>query len=59
MATLAQRGAIEVAARHIGRAFNDLHWATLAVDLPADQLNSRIDLAIAELDEAKRHLAAA
>lgn len=51
--------AIEGAAAHIGRAFNDLHWATLAVDLPADQLRSRIALAVAELNQATRRLTGA
>lgn len=50
---------IERAATHIGNALNDLHWATLAVDLPAARLRERVNLAVAELDEAKRQLAVA
>jgi len=51
--------AIERAAAHIGRAFNDLHFATLAVELPTAQLRSRMTLAVAELTEASRQLTAA
>lgn len=50
--------AIEKAAAHIGLAFNDLHFATLAVDLPAGQLRHRMALAVAELNQATRHLSA-
>lgn len=48
--------AIETAAAHIARAFNDLHFATLAVDLPAAELRNRMALAVAELDQAARRL---
>lgn len=56
MAMPSETTQLEIVDAHISRAFNDLTWATTAVDLSADQLRARIAGALAELNEAARHL---